>query len=373
MKTIKTFLCTGILLTALAHSLFAQDEDVYEYVFEMVNHTMDTELPESYVGLGNWFNPLDNRVLPLTPEEGSENYTVEAFIPIKFALLQQREKNIERNSKRYSSFFTYSRLFIDYGFHVRVPKGEVSSPILPPTNRWGIRFDKMFNVRADGEFLNNGAVHVKREELVPERVDSNKTYSYHNLSIYLHHYSNGQGAGSLVDPAVNRNDYLSGDFSTNFIRGSWGYHQYKPNNYLFGIYAGFQREIGNDDGFFSFRAAQENRYGKNRIMAGALFNKAINLGWLAEQINFRADIEWILDNKSSLYEYPYDNKHPLALHLFVDLPLKKLRAMGIMFHYFRGRDYLNIRYDDPVSAFQIGLTMKIQRFTVKHGDGEAIH
>ena len=337
----------------------------------MVNRTMDTELPESYIGLAQWFKALENRILPLTPEEGADNYTVEAHLPIKFALLQQRKRNIEKKENKFSSFFTYSRLFIDYGFHARVAKGEDSSPILPPTNRWGIRYDKMFNIRVNGDFLKNRAINIKRRDLEPELVDPEKRYSYHNVSAYLHHYSNGQGPGSLVDSIHNRNDYLAGDFSTNFVRISWGYHQYKPDNYLLGVYAGYQREIGKDDGFFSFRAAQEDRYGRNRIMLGALFQKALDLGRFAEQINLRTDIEWIIDGKENLGNYPYDNKYPVGVHLFVDIPIKALRATGILLHYYRGRDYLNIRYDDPVSAFQLGLTMKIQRFTVRYGDDES--
>lgn len=372
MKIYKNPTLILFALFYLADPCFAQELKTEEYLFQIVNRTMDTEMAESYVGLVNNFKSLENRVIPLTNAEGAKNYTVDVFVPIKFAIFQQRERNILRNQGKYSKFFTYSRLYLDYGFHIRVPKGVDSSPILPPTNRFGIRFDKMFNLREDGELLNR-KLKIKKETQSIDVVNPDKTYSYHNLSFYIHHYSNGQGAGSILDTLLKRNDYLQGDFSTNFIRGSWGYHRYKPNKYHLGIYAGFQREVGNDEGFLSFRAAQENRYGKNRIMAGALFNRAIKLGainWFPEQINLRMDLEWILDKKENLFDYPYENKHRFAFHVFMDLPIKQLKAVGILVHYFRGRDFLNIRYDDPVSLFQLGISLKIQRFTVKYGDGE---
>lgn len=351
------------------------------YVYEFINATLDTEKSPSYVGLYSNFKALEERVYPLDEAEGSEGYRVEAHLPFRFAIRQKRRIGNARADQEMIPFLTDSRIFIDYGFHTRVPKKIESGPIFPPTNRWGIQFEKIAAIWKHGRMLRNSWSFNRQKT---DKFFKESHYSYLAASAYLHHYSNGQGAGvfkrdTISGQLLNRNDYLDGDFSTNFARFSLSYHLYKADKYHLGLIAGYQHDFGQDDWQWSYRAEQEDRYGRHRLMFTGVLNvkcfvsfyskkKRRRIG-IIEQFNMRADISYIMDHES-LTAYPYEDKYPLGAHFYFEIPVAPVPALGIMFHWYRGRDYLNIRYDDPVQMFQIGLGIEINRFTIRAGDEE---
>ncbi len=379
------------------------------YLYQFLNNSMDLEKRISYVAPLNFFDRLEGTD-KLTDEEGGDGYVIEVHFPLKFPVLQRTVRNLPKD-KYVNRLWHYSRLYLDYAFHTRVTRSP-SSPILPPTNRFGIRFDKVMTVnvvrkvrerkereREDFNFYQLEERFISDEEkirqedtirVVKERFGAfnNKRVEEHRIqegryhftfaSFYLHHYSNGQDTGVFVSPGVNRNNYLGGDFSTNFWRVSYSWHQHNRSRNHVGLTLGYQKEIGNDDGFLSFRQEQENRYGRQRIVfIGQVLSRIpqtdfalFEIGrYLFRSMRFRTEVQYILDS-DDLVDYPHDKKYPFGIHFYADFHFRSIPSMGLMFHYYRGRDYLNIRYDDPITAWQIGLSLEIGRFTLNPFDEE---
>ena len=48
--------------------------------------------------------------------------------------------------------------------------------------------------------------------------------------------------------------------------------------------------------------------------------------------------------------------------IFAEYNPPTLKTLGFMIHLYQGRDYLNIRYDDPVFIIQGGLTISLRRY-----------
>lgn len=187
-------------------------------------------------------------------------------------------------------------------------------------------------------------------------------YDFWYGSLYLHHYSNGQGEGVLKDPTNerSRNNYESGDHSTSFWRFSLGYQWHDGSKQHLAMELGFQKELGDTTSFFQFPYEQEDRYGRNRIVGSFQYIHGLNC--FIEYIKVRTDFEYII---GSMSKFPYDNKYRFGIHAFLDAPIKVLPGLGVMVHYYYGRDYLNVRYDNPILAFQLGFSLAINRYSLR--------
>ena len=293
----------------------------------------------------------------------------------------------------------------------RVARDVPSLPSLPITNRYGLRLDRILLLRYKGqndtsfkrinftpyehskgfECLNNkdSAKYVHKLEKngvwsskLANTIDDWKkwkSYFYIYGSAYFHHYSNG-GTEGAIDSTTNRNDYIAGNFSTSFRRFSLGVniHQSKSHSNKCGetirirhylVEVGFQRELGGDSTFFEFEKGQKRSYGRRRLMATLQVLQGFQRKRVVPYFRTRLDIEYILTSRSNMTNYTYaeiGKYHKFNIHAYATLPLRYLAGVELMVHYFRGRDYLNIRYDNPVQIVQVGLVLDLFQYSF-HG------
>ena len=334
-------------------------------LYRVLNQDLNLSKPMSFLTFPGFIN-LEQPDVPLTREEGKDGFFVDSQFFLKFPVWEKRyfeNDNIRNN--RIRGFFGYSRLYIDYGFSSRVARNVESSPSLPITNRYGVRWDKVltFNHRENEEPNSKWkSVNVLWTGGVADSYSlysKNVAYEFSYFTAYLHHYSNGGTEGVFLAP--NRNDYVNGDHSTSFWRLSYGRQWHDGMKQHMAMEVGFQHELGDTTTFFSFPIEQEKRYGRNRLIANAQYLRGLNSG-LIEYLKIRTDIEYILDK--DLSDFPYENKYRLGSHLYLDAPLRGTPGVGILAHFYIGRDYLNVRYDNPVFTAQIGLSLSINRYSL---------
>jgi hypothetical protein len=143
----------------------------------------------------------------------------------------------------------------------------------------------------------------------------------------------------------------------------------KDNFYSGGL--GFQREI-NIGGPLVLSDELKNYYGRSRVQLSfqyirhpqtkkrafknksgdPAFNEVSPKKWM---IFYRTEMDYILDNVSL---YPYSNKYRFAWHNYFCYFFNADNELGLMAHTFLGRDYLNIRFDDPVVILQAGIMIR---------------
>ncbi len=365
---------TILLVLALPVAVSAQ----VKYYFDFFHDIMDANQKVTYVG-GVWENALVNNneiVKPLTEAEGGDGYVAEALIDYNLPIFQKRVFNVVRKDDKIIPFLGYSRFRLNYGFNVRI-LNVASSPILPPTNRFGFAYDfPIFfktgknNIETSG----NNDLPVETPGYLfkfkkyatarfDQKSDSAKVQFWYG-TLFLNHYSNGQDGNSFID-GYNRNNYLSGDFSTNHIQFSATYNLRTRQRSLYSINLGYQREIELNKNFLQFSEGQKDaRYGLNRLTGfvqcrTGLFSLFIKKKYLYSML--RAEWEGILDR--NLENFPYENKYRWGYHVYYKLSHLYVRSASLVFHYYQGRDYLNIRYDNPVRLFQVGLSFEFNQWT----------
>jgi len=132
--------------------------------------------------------PLTERKVPLEEAEGKDGYWAEGNLAYRFIIYK---------GKYYSySFFQRLRFTFDVGITSRLTRDD-SSPLLPSNNKFGFGLD----------FFLSGLNQLHREKA-----------SLIWTTILLHHYSNGQADSFFIKNPVQRNNYRSGDFSTNYYK-----------------------------------------------------------------------------------------------------------------------------------------------------------
>ena len=334
-----------------------------------INQIWNANVPVSYLSFFPKFFPLEKRKTPLIFGEGMNGFIVEAQTDLQFTIAQGR--------RLYSNHFWQTLKFsIRYAPGLRMTMDN-SSNVLPTNQKIGIQIDKLIW----DSYTKNGYKGNRIESYdVSKKNWAAQTEPLHllYLTTIAMHYSNGQAEGVWLDQAANRNDYIKGDFSTNLLSLSLNYCYY--NNHLLSASLGYQRD-GNWFGPFSFIPEQKNRYGQNRLI-GFLqykskpvpnpFRRRLNYFYEDENndtIRFTIDPKWewriraeydlIVGNVSN---YVRNHNYRLGTHLFVEgFPLRS-RAISYLIHVYYGRDYFNIRYDDPVLAVMGGLAFTINRY-----------
>ncbi|MBV6642402.1 MAG: hypothetical protein KI791_16910 [Cyclobacteriaceae bacterium] len=218
-------------------------------------------------------------------------------------------------------------------FTLRLVKDE-SSPMIPPSNKAGFRFDYLMGT--DGIFT---------------------TF----FTSELMHYSNGGSPGSidslLLDTqGILRNDYVKGDFSTNYLRLGqtliFNTRYFGQKNYLH-AYLYYQRDMHIND-LLNYFPIQEGRYGYHRIGTSLVLSSTW-LGLFSKKEHFatlRYEPTIILDKAEILGETGTSNRMANKLQIIISAPV--LGETGIFTQFYWGRDYLNIRYDLPVFYWSFG-------------------
>jgi len=308
-----------------------QKHDYYQYILRYHD-------PILYLTFAPLVRPLEKRITSLRQREGEEGYILEGNVTHRITLYR---------GKYYSSKCLQKlRITFDAAFNLRMTK-DTSSPLLPQNNVIGLGADYL----------------LSRIEKLQK---NNKTS--HWLKVQVHHFSNGQAGTPLFG---SRNNYIDGDFSTNYIRlmGNSMYRS-KGGNHLWSIGYGYQRDLD----FFEPLTVSKHmwaNYGFNRIL--------VNLQWLLEPLYYyevkeknlsvinkrrqfmaRAELDYIFGD--GLGSYPYKNKSPLNTHLYLSYFPWVTTNFGFLFHGYVGRDYMNIRYDEPIYSAQLGLVMNFNQY-----------
>jgi hypothetical protein len=283
---------------------------------------------------------LEDRGLPLNDGEGKNGYWAEGQFGHRFIIYK---------GKYYSSKFGQrTRFTFDVNLVSRLTQDN-SSPLLPLNNKFGFGWDFLFSP------LKN--------------LDQEKARLLWS-TIQIHHYSNGQADSFFLKDQL-RNNYRSGDFSTNYIRGLLNLATTSKQENIFTTALGYELDF-NAGKPFSRSIELDSSYGEKRLL--------LQLNWIKkprlmvtdvsdrndgtsgvikvekrQQFAFRSEFEYILGDVS---KYRPSNKSRLAWHNYFTFMPSITNEVGFMLHTYIGRDYLNIRFDDIVFIGELGLYVK---------------
>jgi len=209
---------------------------------------------------------------------------------------------------------------------------------------------------------------------------------FHFIEFSVAHYSNGQENRHFLQDTVRTNgdsipNYMSGNFSTNYLRLGYTYGFLDKN---FSVYS-INPYVQNDGGIgsvFSYDPAQEKSYGKWRAgltlqfqsgMCRIYRNRSKKVGLVTDSttnaktdtykpikkprdyyitVMVRWNSETIVDN---LDAYPSDQKLRYATRLTVQAHPLNWRNFAFMAELYYGRDFYNIRFYDKLFQFKFGL------------------
>lgn len=318
--------------------------DLLNYEISQSHRILKYHDPILYLSVAPSFRAIANRITALEDQEGQNGYWLEGDMNYRFDLY----KGAHYSPKGMRPL----RVTFDAGFTVRMTR-DTSSPLLPTNNRFGIGIDYMFSyLRSD-----------EKKAISP--ID-------YWLTVVAHHYSNGQSDNHFFHKEGLRNNYIDGDFSTNYLRLLW-YTSYKnKGSSLYSGGFGYQRDGGIGNPFVMTDSMKNGHYGQNRLL--------LNLQWLrspsfivtknqcdcmtftkAWQWMIRSEMSYILDNdlqgvNGTDYKFPFSMSNYLTVY-----PWEKTR-FGFLFKHFFGRDYLNMRYDDVVNSWMVGMTIDMNRY-----------
>lgn len=284
--------------------------------------------------------PIEDRLLPLENGEGKNGYWLEGNFAYRFSLYQGK----------YYSYKLAQRLrpTIDVGLTPRLTRDH-SSPLLPFNNKFGVGVD----------FLLSSLRGLSKER--PTMVWT---------TFQLHHYSNGQADSFFVEAPVQRNNYRSGDFSTNYWRGLL-HLAHAGTRSVVTLSAGYQEDV-DLGGPLTRNPELYNNYGEQRVLASLQFTRKPRLvtatylnrstaeedvvkAEVRRQWMFRTEMEYIVGDLS---KYPRSNKQRLGWHNYLTYMPSLTNEVGFVLHTYMGRDYLNIRFDDAVFIGEAGLFFK---------------
>ena len=191
------------------------------------------------------------------------------------------------------------------------------------------------------------------------------------LTFQLHHYSNGMADSFFIDNAIHRNNYRSGDFSTNYGKVQLNFGCSSADRSIIITSIGFQRDI-NLGGPLSRSKELESYYGNSRILFSFQWAQKPQLQTShytnysspdrptikverRHQLGFRTELEYIL---GKLDNFSGNNKYRVGWHNYLTYAPSVTNEVGFMAHTFTGRDYLNMRFDDIVFIGELGLYLK---------------
>ncbi len=377
MKKLFQHLIIILILQLFSHFSLGQhivtifDETPENNIYGGIQNIITANWPISYVSpLLLKYDPLRKRTVDLQFGEGQKGYILEGVTDLQFFLGQGRPTH--------NHFWQTLRFTLRYAPAVRMTFDN-SSNLLPTNQKIGVQFDKVLwdNYTTNSLFHNNtNALDNEKKDFWNEE---KKPLHMIYLSGFAMHYSNGQPEGVWYnnDPSLNRNDYIKGDFSTNILALSATYTRFYKN--LFSANIGYQNDA-NWFGPFAYTTEQEQRYGHHRLTGFVQYLTKpvrhplhctlhiqgtdgkyyiVDKKW---EWKFRLESEYILGDLSKYPKGDNNKNYRLSSHLFIEgMPLRS-RAVGYLLHFFYGRDYFNIRYDDPVFAYMIGISLKLKKF-----------
>lgn len=353
-------------------------------VYNALHRIFDANAPISYITFIRQKATLDH-IIPLEDGEGKNGSLVESNVNLSFTIRRGRDYT--------NNFGQSARLTIDYFSQLRIAKTK-SSPILPPTNGFGLGVDW-----AIGDNFRDTKKYVKCDQncdkwllgkccfdprnFIEHMRTTTQPFKAVTFHFKIHHYSNGQAEGFYVNDSVRptRHDYKSGDFSTNYLRFTLMRHVLWSKGQLLSYSLGYQREFGKPTGFLKFMPEMEKSYGKSRVLGYIQFRSralhfrykkkhSIDCGsedcttyYLRNLWDFRLQLRgsYITDDVSNWRTGAYDKPHRFGMHVIAQFNMTRNRTLGYLLHYYYGRDYLNIRFDNVVHSIQIGITLSFKK------------
>lgn len=336
-------------------------------VYTVMQKIWDANRPISYLTYPTAV-PIEERPIELQEGEGKNGYIFESNLDQSFILKMGRNQSNTRAQTR--------RLTFDAAFDLRMAR-DASNPLLPSNNRVGFGFDKIIYNSYCNFWDLRGLSGQEASKLTENFVQKEKPLHVWYISGQAMHYSNGQPPGFFLDSTINRHDYLEGDFSTNYLRGSLTYSYLSKNRNLLTLSGGYQYDSNWND-FFRYSPEMENSYGHHRVVgyiqyryigstsrirrwADYRYDPPLNLKLKRfYELRTRLEFEYILDEDLSAFRH--DNKYRFNTHLFMQFSYLNWRTFGLIAHFYFGRDYLNIRYDDIILAAQFGVTFNLNKY-----------
>ena len=283
--------------------------------------------------------PLVDRKIPLQPGEGKEGFWVEGHFGYRFVIYQGKYYSIP--------VFQRTRFTLDASMLSRLTR-DYSSPMLPFSTKLGFGLDFLLSSLDKLKNAPSGMVWT---------------------TVQLHHYSNGQADSFFLEAPVKRNNYKSGDFSTNYWRALLNIANNKKNLLITSI--GFQKEV-DLGGPLAISKEMKNYYGDGRLLFQLHWLKKPSLSTknytirgktndgtvektIRRQFGIRGELEYIIGDLS---EFTGDHKRRLGWHTYITYMPSVTNEVGIIAHTYLGRDYMNIRVDDSVFVVGLGFYVK---------------
>ena len=289
--------------------------------------------------------PIEKRRIPLQDREGKEGYWLEGNFGNRFIIHKGKYYN--------SRLWRHLRLTFDVSLSPRLTR-DLSSPLLPSNNKFGLGMDVLLS-------------SVK---------GFNKLHSTPAwLTVQVLHYSNGQADSFYIDTSFRRNNYRSGDFSTNSLRVFLNVAHLAADRTITSTGVGWQKEI-DLKGPFGLSKELDKNYGRNRLLfyfqwvraSRLIMRTPVSQSFKAKdsslkiakrrEVSFRTEVEYILGDLS---EFRLERKYRLGWHCYLTYMPSITNEIGFLLHTYTGRDYLNIRFDDIVFIGQAGLFMRINK------------
>jgi hypothetical protein len=285
--------------------------------------------------------PIVNRTLNLVDGEGKNGYWLEYHFGYRFAIY---------NGKYYSlPFLQHIRFTLDANLSGRLTRDN-SNPLLPFNNKFGVGLDYLFS---------------RLNTLTKEK--ANLVW----ITLQLHHYSNGQADSFFIDNPIRRNNYMSGDFSTNYGKFMLNFGRSSRDKSILITSIGYQQDL-DLGGPLERSKEMEQYYGNSRLLFSLHWAQKPQLRTVnysnfsnpqrekisierRRQFGFRIEMEYIFGNMDS---FPQTRKYRVGWHNYLTYAPSVTNEVGFMAHTYVGRDYLNIRFDDIVFVGELGLYLK---------------
>ena len=344
-KIVFCFLISAVCTIRLSgQSLNMLDDSVSQ---QDPNHAMDRyhELlrhndPMMYLAFPV-IKPILHRRVPLRDGEGKNGYWAEGQFANRFIAYQ---------GKYYSApFFQRMRFTFDVSILSRLTQDN-SNPLLPNNNKFGLGLDFLLSSLQRLYSSQGGMVWT---------------------TFQLHHYSNGQADSFFIESAVKRNNYKSGDFSSNYFRALLNVSSNSVNKNFIIAGLGYQKEIDLGGPFTSSKELK-GYYGDGRLLFHLHWIRkpqlktisTINRGILNRDMvkrevrrhfGIRTELEYLT---GAMPLFDYESRYRWGWHVYMNYMPSLTNEIGFMAHSFLGRDYLNIRFDDIVFVGELGLYFK---------------
>ena len=345
---IKNYLLIALLLLLAPKALTQQyiwspdsiSESNPNYVMDRYHDVLSYHNPFMYLAYPVIKSVVDRRVA-LEDGEGKDGYWLEGSFAYRFSIYQGKYYNY--------GFFQRLRPTLDVDLLLRLAKDR-SSPLLPSNNKIGLGLD----------FLLSNPDQLKKEKAKLVWV-----------TLQLHHYSNGQADSFFIDNPTKRNNYRSGDFSTNYYKVLLNMGKTSQQKNIVSGSLGYQKQI-DLGGPLSSSKELEHYYGTDRLLVNFLWThkpKLVTINYQnrstlepdtikidkRRQITFRSEFEYIFKGVS---EFVGKSRRRPGWHNYFTYMPSVTNEVGFIIHTYLGRDYLNIRFDDVVFVGELGVYVR---------------